>query len=234
MREPRYEAPHVAPAVLTMHWRQQTMVHWRYPPEAVQALLPPGLFADVFDEAAWVSLTPLVMRSVRVLRAPLPPPDFPETNLRTYARLPDGRRGLWFFSLDVVNPLMLAARAVGIPYHVAALSVESRGHEVGYSGRRRLGDASYRLRVRGGARVVEPDPLDDWLTHRWAAFSRRAGRLWLTPVEHEPWPLYRGTILELSQTLTRSAKLPDPGSEPLVHTSPGVGPVRMGLPRPVG
>ncbi|MCB5179024.1 DUF2071 domain-containing protein [Streptomyces sp. SMC 277] len=216
-----------------MHWRQQTLVHWPCPPEAVQALLPPGLRVDVFDGAAWVSLTPFVMRSVRALRVPLPPPTFAETNLRTYARLPDGRRGLWFFSLDVSQPLMLAARAIAVPYHLAALTVRTRGPDVCYAGRRRHGDASYRLRVRPGPPLARPGPLDDWLTHRWAAFSHRAGRLWLTPVEHEPWRLRGGTVLELSQNLTRSAGLPDPEGEPLVHTSPGVGPVRLGLPRPV-
>lgn len=232
---PRTAPQAVAVPLLTMRWKQQAMLHWPYPAATVQALLPRGLLVDRFEGRAWVSLTPFVMSSVRGLGlVPLPPPAFPETNLRTYVRLPDGRRGLWFFSLDVTAPHMLAARAIGVPYHLADLSVRTQGAETVYAGRRRgADDVGYRLRIRQGHVVAEPAPLDDWLTARWAAFSRRARHLWLTSVQHEPWTLRHGTVIEAQQTLTRSAGLPDPEGLPVVHTSPGVGPVRLGPPAPV-
>ncbi|MFD9561647.1 YqjF family protein [Streptomyces sp. NPDC059994] len=236
MRTPPRRVPGVvAFPLLTMRWEQLAMVHWRYEAEAVQRLLPRGLLVDRFEDRAWVSLTPFMMSSVRGLGVvPLPPSAFPETNLRTYVRLPDGRRGLWFFSLDVTAPHMLAARAIGVPYRLAELSVRVRGVDTVYGGRRRGVDGvGYRLRIRAGALVEEISPLDEWLTSRWVAFSRRAGRLWLTPVQHEPWTLGHGTIMEMRQTLTHSAGLPDPEPAPLVHMSPGVGPVRLGPSRPL-
>src|SRR6266536_3085522 len=36
-------APPVRRPVMLQHWRRLTFLHWRYPPQAVQALLPPGL-----------------------------------------------------------------------------------------------------------------------------------------------------------------------------------------------
>lgn len=221
--------------LLSMRWERLTMVHWRYEAETVQRLLPRGLLVDRFEDRAWVSLTPLMMTSVRGLGAvPLPPAAFPETNLRTYVRLPDGRHGLWFFSLDVTAPYLLAARAIGIRYRLADLWLRAHGADTTYGGRTRGAEGvGYRLRVRSSGPVQETSPLDEWLTSRWLALSRRAGHLWLTPVRHEPWTLGRGVVMELSQTLTRSAGLPDPQSAPLVHVSPGVGPVRIGPPRPV-
>lgn len=211
------------------------MVHWSYEAEAVQRLLPPGLLVDRFEGRAWVSLTPFTMAAVRGLGiVPLPPAAFPETNLRTYVRLPDGRGGLWFLSLDVTAPHLLAARAIGVPYRLARMSVEARGADTVYTGRRQgVRGVGYRLRVGAGEPVQELSPLDEWLTSRWAAFSRRAGRLWRTPVHHEPWTLRHGTVAELRQTLTGAAGLPEPGPVALVHLSPGVGPVRLGPPRPV-
>jgi uncharacterized protein YqjF (DUF2071 family) len=34
-------------------WLRQPFVHWRYPPEQVQALLPTGLRVDTWDGEAW-------------------------------------------------------------------------------------------------------------------------------------------------------------------------------------
>lgn len=36
-------------------------------------------------------------------------PPFPETNLRTYVLGPDGRPGIWFWSLDATSPSAVAA-----------------------------------------------------------------------------------------------------------------------------
>ncbi|MDQ0938514.1 YqjF family protein [Streptomyces sp. V1I1] len=220
-------------AALTARWLRQTFVHWPYPTEEVQALLPAGLRVDDYHGRAWVGLTPFVMASVRLGGvAPLPRSTFPETNLRTYVRLPDGRSGLWFLSLDVTHPLMLAARALGVPYHLADLTVRVDGPLVHYAGRRRGAGASYQLTVETGP-PISADEFDRWLTSRWRAFSLRAGTLWQTPVRHQPWPFARVILVQLQQTLTSDAGLSSPATDPVVHYSPGVGPARIGMPRPV-
>ncbi|MGW2715176.1 YqjF family protein, partial [Streptomyces sp. NPDC001356] len=169
-------------------WLTQTFVHWAYPPEEVQRLLPDGLVVDTFDGAAWVSLTPFVMADVRPPGLPLALPSFPETNLRTYVRDRSGRDGLWFLSIEVSSPVMLGARAVGVPYHAGRLEVTRRGDTLVYAGARRGGGPSYEVAVRPGE-PVRPGTRDVWLTSRWRAFTRRLGALWETPVEHAPWPV---------------------------------------------
>ncbi|MEU0582943.1 DUF2071 domain-containing protein [Streptomyces sp. NPDC006132] len=215
-------------------WLTQTFVHWAYPPGTVRALLPPGLTVDEYDGAAWVGLTPFVMADLRPHGVPaaLPGlPTFAETNLRTYVRHPDGQDGLWFLSIEVAFPPMLAARAIGAPYHQGTLSVSRDGGTVAYAGSRGTGGPSYRLVVRPGD-PIEPTERDVWLTSRWRAYTRSLGLLWETPVEHEPWPLARAAAGVVEETLTTAAGLPAPEGEPVVHFSPGVTDVRLGPTRP--
>ncbi|MEU0273684.1 DUF2071 domain-containing protein [Streptomyces sp. NPDC006307] len=220
--------------MLRCSWVTQCFIHWPYPPETVRRLLPHGLEVDECAGAAWVSLTPFVMADLRPHPLPAVPglPRFPETNLRTYVRRPGGRRGLWFFSLDVTNPLMPAAQAVGVPYRLARLHVAQEGDRLEYTGTRCRADVSYRLAVRCGERITQPTDLDIWLTSRWRAYTRRLGTLWEVPVEHEPWPLAGAAIESLAENLRDAAGLPPCEAEPLVHYSPGVRDVRLGFARP--
>jgi uncharacterized protein YqjF (DUF2071 family) len=231
-----YEAEQrVRVPALRNRWLRQTFVHWPYPPDVVQALLPEELAVDVYEGAAWVSLTPFVMADVRPpgVLAPLPGlPAFAETNLRTYVRRPGGRDGLWFLSLEVSSPLMLAGRLVGVPYNLGTLRVAAGADgTIRYEGSRWGGGASYRMVVRPGE-PISPSERDVWLTSRWRAYTRRLGLLWETPVEHEPWPLASAALDALEETLTTSAGLPPPTTEPLVHFSEGVRRVRLGPSRP--
>ncbi|MFI5683123.1 YqjF family protein [Streptomyces sp. NPDC051636] len=215
-------------------WLTQTFVHWPFRPEAVQALVPEELVVDEYEGAAWVGLTPFVMADVRPsgIPATLPGlPAFAETNLRTYVRHRNGQDGLWFLSIEVACPLMLAARAVGAPYHPGSLSVRVTDDVITYAGSRWIGDAAYRLVVRPGA-PIRPAGRDVWLTSRWRAYTRRLGRVWQTPAEHEPWPLAEAAVEVLDETLTTAAGLPAPVGAPVVHFSEGVRHVRLGISRP--
>jgi uncharacterized protein YqjF (DUF2071 family) len=49
--------------------------------------------------------------------------------------------------------------------------------------------------------VVEPTPLEVWLTARWGAHVRTPRRTWWVPQEHEPWPLRAAEIIELDDDL---------------------------------
>ncbi|HWB71519.1 MAG TPA: DUF2071 domain-containing protein [Egibacteraceae bacterium] len=218
-------------------WRDVTFLHWRYEPSAVHGLLPSGLEPDVRDGAAWVGLTPL---RVERFRLPLLPPapgvsSFPETNLRTYVLGPDGSDGLWFFTLEVDSiPTTVAARlGFRVPYRWAEMQVERNGPRIGYRSRRRGRPAvGHRIVVEPSAplQAQELDEFDHWLTGRWRAWTRIAGRWADLRVHHPPWPLWRAELATLEQTLLTSVGLPPPDHPPLVHFSPGVD-VRFGPPR---
>jgi uncharacterized protein len=223
------------PAVLKAGWLKQTFVHWPFRPADVQVLLPRGLLVDEYDGVAWVSLTPFVMTGLRPAGLPMKAglTTFPETNLRTYVRRPDGRDGIWFLSLEVASSAMLAARcAIGAPYHLGDLSVSEHGDAVVYAGARRGGEPSYHLVVRPGD-PIQPSHRDIWLTGRWRAYTRRVGILFETPVEHEPWPLSHGIVEQLTETLLGSTGLPAPNDNPLIHFSTGVHNVHLGASRPL-
>jgi uncharacterized protein len=223
--------------VLRQAWRTLTFLHYAYEPDVVQRLLPAPLVVDEREGQAWVTVTPLVMASLRpgLLPAAVSAPSFPETNLRTYVRAPGGRDGVWFFSLDVTSATFtFAARALlGAPYVVGDLTIDDRREDdgvVAYRGSRHTG-AAYDIEVRPGG-PLEPGPLDDWLTGRWLAFTRHSGMLLATPVAHEPWPLRTVEVLGVRESLTLAAGLPAPGELQLAHFSDGVEDVRFGVTRP--
>src|SRR5262245_51240632 len=96
------DCPHTIERPAMIHrWDLLTFLHWRFPAEAVQRLLPPGLSVETFDGDAWIGLVPFQME-VRAARGGTAPwlGRFCETNVRTYVVAPDGSRGVWFFSLD--------------------------------------------------------------------------------------------------------------------------------------
>jgi uncharacterized protein YqjF (DUF2071 family) len=242
----------VSAPLLRASWDTMTFVHWRVEPERIQALLPEGLQVDVYDGSAWVGLTPFVMGNMRPLSLPDLPDSrsipgrkkltgvadvasTPETNLRTYVRGPDGRDGLWFLTIDAGNAALAALirAAVGAPYHHADMAVTRDGDTVTYTGSRRSAQEGYRLQVQAGDPIT-PSELDIWVTSRWRAYTYHLGRLLVTPVEHEPWPLREATVGSLDENLTNSVGLHGLGEPELVHYSDGVKKVRLGRPALLG
>ncbi|MDQ3757437.1 MAG: DUF2071 domain-containing protein [Actinomycetota bacterium] len=227
--EERVRAP-----LIQQDWHAVSFLHWRCDPGVIASLLPDGLTPDVMDGSAWVGLTPFEVRRFRT--GPLPPvpglSDFPETNLRTYVRGPKGADGLWFLSLDAGSlPTVAAARVgLGAPYCWSDLSVERDSGVVRYAGRRRHGPrAEYRIDVQPASPPgAEVDDLVGRLVGRWRAFTHHVGRLWMVPVEHEPWPVQEAQLLRCEQSVTPAAGLPDLGPPELVHFAEAVH-TRLGI-----
>lgn len=220
-------------------WDRLTFLHWPFPPEDIASLVPPELSVLTRDGVAWVGVTPFVM-VVRPPGVPVVPPRwaFPETNVRTYVRGPDGREGLWFLRMEVTARWFVATlRVLGLPYFRQRMTVEAREGRVAYvSSPPTAADAGgHRIVVRPGD-VVDPPgggPWDRFLTARWGAYHRRGPLLFHTPVEHPPWPLTRAVVDECDvEALFRDAGLPAPDGPPVAHFSPGVN-VRVGVPRVV-
>ena len=234
------EPPHVRIPVMRHYWRWLTFLHWRYPADVVQSHVPDGLAVETFDGTAWVGLIPFLMDEVRPPGLPALPwlSRFPETNLRTYVRGPDGRTGIWFLSLDAARlPAVVAARATyGLRYFWSTMTVRRTGDQIHYRGARIWPGPSgsrYDVRVELGAGRDEAGltPLDHFLTARYSLYSTLLGRLVTADAEHPPWTLRRITLHGLRQDLVQAAGLPEPAGEPLLHASDGVR-VRIGPWRP--
>lgn len=222
---------------MSHRWERLTFLHWRFDPAVVQRLLPPGLHVETYDGAAWVGLVPFYIR-VSLPHTPSLPwaSRFCETNVRTYVEDDEGRRGIWFFSLDAARlAAVVAARSsYRLPYFWSDLRLTEEADRIEYTARRRwpepAGATSLVSLVRGEA--IERQgltPLDHFLTARWIVFSQWGAQLMFARACHQPWPLHRATVVELDDHLVAAAGLPDAQGEPLVHYSPGVD-VRVGRP----
>ena len=156
-----------------------TFLHWPADPAALQGMLPRGLSIEIRDGSAWIGVTPFVMRRVRVPGWPVQVvPDFVEVNVRTYVRGPDGRNGIWFFSLECERlPVVVALRALGLPYMRARAAVRGEGTAVvDYASKRRAGGGELFVRTHVGLPLGDPDAPTDVLTGRGDASTERGGR----------------------------------------------------------
>jgi uncharacterized protein YqjF (DUF2071 family) len=235
-------------AVMVQRWDRLTFLHRPCDPEVVRRVLPRGLEIDTFDGVAWIGLIAFRL-TVRAPALPALPwiSRFAEVNVRTYVRGPDGRRGIWFLSLDAdrLAAVIVARRWYRIPYLWGATHLVETPPAVRYESRRRWpgsAGADLLLTVTPSEPIAPSDvsELERFLTCRWRLYSpapldlpATRIRFVATQVEHPPWPLFRANILDLREGLLAATGLP--GFEPdcIVHFSPGVR-VRFGTRRPVG
>lgn len=232
--------PHRVSLPVNMHhWDNISFLHWPFDPDDIAALIPDETTVLTYDGAAWVSVTPFIMR-VRPPGSPIVPPRwaFPETNVRTYVTGPGGKEGLWFIHMEVTALWFVATlRAVGLPYVRRRMSVDVGDGGITYRSKpnRPSDRGGHDIVVRPGdeLRPSEGGPHDRFLTARWGAFHRRGPLLLYTPVEHPPWRL-RAAETEVFEVggLFRAAGLPVPTGPPIAHFSPGVA-VRVGPPQVV-
>lgn len=220
---------------MVQRWDQLSFLHWPFDPAVVSRLLPDALAVDEHQGSAWVGVIPFRLTVglpglPRVLWASR----FPEVNVRTYVRGPDGRRGIWFFSLDAsrLGAVLVARATYRLPYVWARMQMRRAGGDVRYEGVRRWSGASparFEIGVRIGERIRRPSSLERFLTCRWRLYSPSplslpAARIGLevTAVDHPPWPLYAAEVAHLEETLLAAAGLPAPDRTPIAHYSPGV------------
>lgn len=225
--------------IMRQNWRDLLFVHWSYPRETIQATLPRGLTVDTFEGRAWVGIVPFFMRDVHPRFVPSVPflSNFLELNVRTYVLDPEGRPGVWFYSLDCNNAVAVAAARVGffLPYHEAEMSAEELpGGIIDYRSQRNGSNKPTRFQYggHGDARNAELGSLDFFLIERYMLFARdpASGDIHCGRVFHKPYPLTRPELRLHDTAMLELNGLAAPGRAPdQVHFSPGVD-VRIYMP----
>jgi uncharacterized protein len=227
------------PVLFDQRWCDLTFVHWPVRPETVGHFFPPGTRPDVFDDGlTYVALVPFVMRDAGFSTLPGVPyfGSFLETNIRLYSVDDAGRHGVLFRSLDC-SRLAIVAFAntlLGMRYTWSRMRYSHVGDVVSYEATRRLPQRGLRSRVtvRVGQRV-EPTPLEVFLTARWGAHTRVAGRTIWVPNAHGTWPLHECEVMTLDDELLAGSGVEAAGPPLRALWSPGVH-SRFGRPALVG
>lgn len=226
--------------VMRHEWESLSFLHWSYPIEVVQALLPVGVTVQPYGGRAWVGLVPFHL-VVTLPGLPSVPwmARFPETNVRTYVVDDSGRPGIWFFSLDADRLCAVVAARAGyrLPYFWSAMTLDRVGNEVTYRSRRswpgpRGAISDIRVEVGERLAVNALNPFDHYLTARWTLFSAHRRGLHYADAYHPPWPLHSAEVIHVRQNLFEAAGLPSPEGPPIAHYSPTVT-VDIGLPHRV-
>jgi uncharacterized protein len=224
--------PLTGPVTFDQRWSDLTFVHWPVGPDSVAHMFPPGTRPDVFANGlTYVALVPFIMSSTK-LGAAVPLPyfgSFLETNVRLYSIDDAGRHGVLFRSLETQRLAVVPVTRVGlgVPYTWARMRMTNVGkgiaEQITYDSVRRWprGGLRSRLTISVGD-VVEPSPLEVWLTARWGAHTRKAGRTWWVPNEHGPWPLRAAEVIELDDELVDASGARPAGERLRALFSPGV------------
>lgn len=210
--------------IMRQTWQDLTFLHWRYDAEAIRQVLPAQLTLDTFDGNAWVGLAPFVLAGVSPFGLPPVPwiSQFPETNVRTYVLGPDGKPGVWFFTLEADRLIgVLAARAwYKLPYRWAAMSVSVGEKVIEYRSERNalFGKGSTDLAIEIGEKFAAQD-FDNFLTARYRLYAVHRNRVAFAEIDHDPWPLQSGKVLRLNENLIANSGVAAPVGEPHVHFS---------------
>jgi uncharacterized protein YqjF (DUF2071 family) len=217
---------------LFQSWDVISFVHWPFDPAVIRPLVPKELEIDLFDGHAWVGMIPF---RAEKLHPPLIPPlpwlcAYPEVNLRTYVRGPEGGSGVWFFSLDLARFLAaIGARVLTcLPHMWTRMQMRREGSTVHYEGARAWPGSACpaicKVGIEIGADMPYPGVSDliIFLSARFRMYTKFYGGMRYGQVEHPKWPMKHARLLYMEQTLLRAAGLPEPAGDPVVCFSEGV------------
>lgn len=160
---------------------------------------------------------------LRELRSTPPPWATNERNVRTYVHK-DGVPGVWFLSRDASNPLAAwgARRGFFLPYFHANIRLETNGHRFVFRSLRNdrgTIPAGFQAVWHIGSRLPDaaPGTRDLFLIERYCLYASSVVCLYRARIHHQPWPLARADIEQLSSSVVESHGLPGPQQAPLVH-----------------
>lgn len=199
-------------------WCDLLFAHWPVPATVLCPLIPPQVELDVWNGEGWLGVVPFRMQGIRPRGLPAAPilSATPEINVRTYV-VRDGRPGVFFFSLDAANAMVVwgARRFFGLPYYRARMESRNEGDAVRYRSIRREGGAEFSAWYRPTAepRRAPAGTLEHWLTERYCLYTATSR----ADILHDPWPLQGAEARIEVNTMAQAAGIALPTCAPLLH-----------------
>jgi hypothetical protein len=212
--------------------------HFAVDPATLRRLVPDVLTLDLFDGAAWVTVSPSSISHMRPSGIPALPgfSFFRQVNLRTYVSV-GGKPGLFYFSVDTgsLSAVWFARVFFRMQYWHSGILMSGatiQAHKpqdptIHFRSTRLHGPAA----IRGAATfeatyAPEGEPasarrgsLDEFLIERYCVYSLHRRRLYRTEVHHQPWPLQSAKVEILANSLAEPFGLRLPAEPSICHFS---------------
>lgn len=212
--------------IMTQTWNDLLFSHWPIPFAQLRPLIPPIVELDTYEGECWIGIVPFSMSHIRLRGLPEVPglSGMIELNVRTYIRA-QGIPGVFFFSLDASNPIMVAAARslFHLPYFNALMSLEHKGDTTHYTNHRTHRGASpaeYKVRYRPLAHEASalPGSVEEWFTERYCLYALdRRQHLYRGNIHHVRWPLWQAELETLHNTMASAHGITLPDTQPLLH-----------------
>ena len=218
---------------MSQRWEDLLLLHWSVSPSVLQPTLPRDLDVDLFEGSAWISvvgfkLTQLRISPFRWIRWP----EFWEINLRTYIRNQQGKKGVWFYSLDSSDlPAVMGARILyGLPYNFARTEGVRESDKINFQSNRRNPHHSACAKFEASFSSSREDTdfarssLDRFLLERYCFWSPRqsSGFSSSAQVMHAPYDAVRTVQSDYQGELFSSQGMDEPEEPPVIgHYCPG-------------
>lgn len=211
--------------LMRQNWENLLFLHWAFDPKALAPLIPLPLELDLFEDKAWLGITPFRVTGMKLSALPEIPgfTAFEELNVRTYVHY-KGMPGVYFLSLDVSKfiPAIGVRMFYGLPYFHANIETSRRANEFTFDlSRTSPREAHFHAHWMKGIRLQDPslDSLAFFLVERYALFTVQNNKVEMTRIYHHPWILDEARVLKTTSTMLNPLGLTDPASEPLAHFS---------------
>ena len=221
--------PSLLTCFMTQKWEDLLLLHWPVPIDLLASTIPDDLELDLHEGKAWASVVGFKLSKLRIAPFSLIPwNDFWEVNLRTYVRDRNGRKGVWFYSLDSSDTFaVFGARTLyGLSYHKAEIIQHHSKKILGYdSKRKKFGNgasAYFEVELTEDSETgAEQDSGEDvFLLERYRFWAKRTLNASSTSatVHHKPYRATRLLKAKYKGELFRSQGLPEPPeTPPVVH-----------------
>jgi uncharacterized protein len=177
--------------LMTQTWEHLLFFHWELDPQKVKPLLPSELELDTYAGKAWMTVLPFKVSHQRFRLLPEIPflHSYFELNVRTYVKY-RGIPGVYFFSLDVNNPLtVLGTNALSLPYKNAKMVMHRQRNDIVFTSNRLSDHAKFSAVYRPASppAPVTSESLDYWLMERYRLFTKWGKWILQGEIGHDCW-----------------------------------------------
>lgn len=203
------EYPKGAEAIMTQQWENMLFLHWEYDVHEIQKTLPKGLYVDLYKGKAFLGVTPFFMKKVKLKKIPFFPglSNFLQINVRTYVYDEAGVPGIWFYSLDANNRMVVetAKNLFNMPYFYSEMesSINPNG-EIKYRCQRgNAGQiAEFCYRSADEKVQIEDQSLEFFLIERYILYvNGEEGKLSKGRIYNKPYEIHKAVLSKWNDSL---------------------------------